>query len=95
VKETWKSVLRQAADCVAAQRWSLHCASINSSVQSTGRKVELSEKSTAKTLATLMVELTTNCCGCFSLAQGVTIVAGLDLVSNPVTHPYSIEQSHV
>lgn len=46
MKETWKSVLRQAADCVAAQRWSLHCASINSSVQSTGRKVELSEKST-------------------------------------------------
>jgi hypothetical protein len=28
-----------------------------------------------------MVELATNCCGCFSLAQGVTIVAGLDLVS--------------
>jgi hypothetical protein len=27
-----------------------------------------------------MVELAHNCLGCFSLAQGVTIVAGLDLV---------------
>ena len=28
-----------------------------------------------------MVELATNCCAFFSLAQGVMIVAGLDLVS--------------
>mmetsp|Transcript_20205 Transcript_20205/g.29637 ORF Transcript_20205/g.29637 Transcript_20205/m.29637 type:complete len:184 (+) Transcript_20205:206-757(+) len=32
-----------------------------------------------------MVELATNCCGCFSLAQGVTIVAGLDLVQGFLT----------